>query len=82
MCTELGIIGKLFHLLQMLSLEDAPDRHRLRSELYAQEKFLRKPLPAPAKPSQKPERLRIGYFSADFHNHATMYLMAQIFAAT
>ena len=43
--------------------------------------FLRKPLPAPAKPSQKPERLRIGYFSADFHNHATMYLMAQIFAA-
>jgi predicted O-linked N-acetylglucosamine transferase (SPINDLY family) len=41
---------------------------------------LQKPLPATAKPSQKPECLRIGYFSADFHNHATMHLMAQIFA--
>ena len=79
--TELGIIGKSVPPFTVLPLEDAPDRHRLRSELYAQEKLLRKPLPAPAKPSQKPERLRIGYFSADFHNHATMYLMAQIFAA-
>lgn len=24
-------------------------------------------------------KIRIGYFSADFHNHATMYLMAQVF---
>ena len=77
--TELGIIGKSVPPFAVLPLEDAPERHRLRSELYAQEKLLRKPLPAPAKPSQKPERLRIGYFSADFHNHATMYLMAQIF---
>jgi protein O-GlcNAc transferase len=27
----------------------------------------------------RPERLRIGYFSADFHNHATMHLMAGLF---
>jgi len=25
------------------------------------------------------QRLRIGYFSADFHNHATAYLMAELF---
>ena len=31
--------------------------------------------------TNKPERLRIGYFSGDFHDHATMYLMAQVFAA-
>ena len=80
--TELGIIGKSVPPFTVLSLEDAPDRHRLRSELYAREKkFLRKPLPAPSKPSQKPERLRVGYFSADFHNHATMYLMARVFTA-
>jgi len=29
----------------------------------------------------RPQRLRIGYFSADFHNHATMYLMAELFEA-
>jgi predicted O-linked N-acetylglucosamine transferase (SPINDLY family) len=27
----------------------------------------------------RPERLRIGYFSADFHNHATLHLMAGLF---
>ena len=77
---ELGIIGKSVPPFTVLPLEDAPERHRLRSELFVREKFLRKPLPATAKPSQKPECLRIGYFSADFHNHATMHLMAQIFA--
>jgi predicted O-linked N-acetylglucosamine transferase (SPINDLY family) len=29
------------------------------------------------RPSQ--QRIRVGYFSADFHNHATMYLMAELF---
>ncbi|MDR0478834.1 MAG: tetratricopeptide repeat protein [Burkholderiaceae bacterium] len=29
----------------------------------------------------RPQKLRIGYFSADFHNHATMYLMAGLFEA-
>jgi predicted O-linked N-acetylglucosamine transferase (SPINDLY family) len=77
---ELGIIGKSVPPFTVLPLEDAPERHRLRSELFVREKFLRKPLPATAKPSQKPECLRIGYFSADFHHHATMHLMAQIFA--
>lgn len=31
------------------------------------------PLPAAG------ERIKIGYFSADFHNHATMHLMAELF---
>jgi protein O-GlcNAc transferase len=78
--TELGIIGQSVSPFSVLSLEDAPERHRLRSELHARQKYPQRPLPAIAKPSRKPERLRIGYFSADFHNHATMHLMAQIFA--
>jgi protein O-GlcNAc transferase len=64
----------------ILSLEDSPDRHRLRSEIYSKNKFLQTRMPI-ARNSSFPERVRIGYFSADFHNHATMYLMAQIFAA-
>jgi predicted O-linked N-acetylglucosamine transferase (SPINDLY family) len=27
----------------------------------------------------KKEKIRIGYFSADFHSHATGYLMAELF---
>jgi predicted O-linked N-acetylglucosamine transferase (SPINDLY family) len=29
--------------------------------------------------SYKHDRIRLGYFSADFHNHATAYLMAELF---
>ena len=65
----------------LLSLEDAPDTHFTRSKIFAKAKFPQKPLPLLGIPSQMPKRLRIGYFSADFHEHATMYLMAQIFTA-
>ena len=29
--------------------------------------------------TQRKEKIRLGYFSADFHNHATTYLMAKLF---
>ena len=61
-------------------LEDAPERHLIRSENYAKEKFKQKSMPFPVKQSNKSNRIHIGYFSADFHNHATMYLMAKVFA--
>jgi predicted O-linked N-acetylglucosamine transferase (SPINDLY family) len=34
--------------------------------------------PPPPPKEQSSQRLRIGYFSADFHDHATSYLMAQM----
>jgi protein O-GlcNAc transferase len=77
---ELAIIGRSVAPFNFLSLEDAPERHRLRSELYARGRYPQRSLPVVSKPSKKPERLRIGYFSADFYNHATMNLMAQVFA--
>ena len=78
---SLGTNEKFVPPFVMLSLEDAPDSHRIRSEVYAKAIYLQRPLPLPALPSKKPKRIRIGYFSADFHNHATMYLMAKVFAA-
>jgi predicted O-linked N-acetylglucosamine transferase (SPINDLY family) len=75
----LGVDGDPVPPFGMLSLEDDPARHRTRSEKYgatiaphaAPEPLVRGP--------ERSERLRIGYFSADFHNHATMYLMARLF---
>jgi protein O-GlcNAc transferase len=78
---KLGTTTQYIDPFSILSLEDAPERHRLRSELYVKSKFPQKPLERAPKPLQKPKRLRIGYFSADFHNHATMYLMAKVFEA-
>ncbi len=36
------------------------------------------PLPAMAK-RERHDRIRLGYYSADFHNHATAYLAAELF---
>jgi len=77
---KLGIDGASVSPFSMLAMEDDPARHRLRSERAAFDNFPGQPLPAVARPPERPDRLRIGYFSADFHNHATMYLMAKLFA--
>ncbi len=37
-----------------------------------------RPLPEP-RPIRRHQRIRIGYLSADFHRHATAYLMAELF---
>ena len=77
--SALGISTQKISPFELLALEDSPNRHRLRSEIYAKNDFPQKSLSLEARPVQKPKRLRVGYFSADFHNHATMYLMAKIF---
>ena len=76
--SELGTTTQHINPFTMLALEDAPDRHRLRSEIYSNHTFKQMPLPLPPRPSQKPKRLRIGYFSADFKNHPVMYGLIEI----
>lgn len=77
----LGIEGPSVSPFSLLAMEDAPERHRRRSERTAQELYTAKSLPVLPCPQDRPDRLRIGYFSADFHDHATMYLMAGLFEA-
>lgn len=78
---NLGIEGSSVSPFSLLAMEDAPERHRQRAERTATELYTAKPLPAVPCPQHRPDRLRIGYFSADFHDHATMYLMAGLFEA-
>ena len=64
----------------MLSFEDNPRNHYLRSKIYAKKKYFQKKIKLnKSQPKLKNKRIRIGYFSADFQNHATMYLAAKIF---
>ena len=67
---NLGTVKQHINPFSILALEDAPERHRIRSEIYAKNTFKQTPLPLPAIPVQKPRRLRIGYFSSDFREHA------------
>ena len=75
---RLGTSTQHVQPFKMLALEDAPERHRLRSEVFAKSKCSQNPLPPPSKPLQKPKRLRIGYFSSDFKKHPVAHLMAKV----
>jgi predicted O-linked N-acetylglucosamine transferase (SPINDLY family) len=63
----------------LLSLTDSPALQRKAAEIYARDKCppgARAALPA-RRP--RPRKIRVGYFSADLHNHAITYLMAGLF---
>ena len=77
---NLGISKNPIPPFTLAPFEDAPERHRLRAELYAKFRFNQIALKKGHKPSQQTARIRVGYFSADFCNHATMALMSQVFA--
>ncbi|TCM17106.1 putative O-linked N-acetylglucosamine transferase (SPINDLY family) [Novosphingobium sp. PhB165] len=66
-----------------LPFVDDPEHQYRRSLACAAVKFGLAPasLPDPDPASRLPgdDRIRIGYFSADFHDHATMYLMSGLF---
>jgi predicted O-linked N-acetylglucosamine transferase (SPINDLY family) len=63
----------------LLALIDDARLHRRASEAYASSKYKTNTMLGPCLQRPASGRLRIGYFSADFHNHATMFLMAELF---
>ncbi len=63
----------------LLSIEDNPANQLQRSKRWASEMF-RQPHPRPHYArAKRPDRLRIGYFSADVRNHPVMHLIAGLF---
>ncbi len=75
----LGISGECVSPFAMLALDDDPARQRARAERFVGANFAGvKALPIP-RPAAAPDRLRIGYFSADFYDHAVMQLVVQLF---
>ena len=74
----MGTLEKHVSPFALLSLEDAPDRHLNRSEIYAKANYSQKALPPKARPSKRPKRIRIGYFSTDFKEHPVAYLIARV----
>lgn len=65
------------HGFPLLGLIDDPMLHKIANEKYA-EKFPRLGETKSTR-GKKKQRIRIGYYSADFHNHATSYLIVEIF---
>ena len=75
---DLGVHGEAVPPFTLIALEDDPYRHRLRTEKYAKKNFAQNAITDFVAPNQKPQRLRIGYFSADFKEHPVAQLMAKV----
>ena len=63
----------------ILGLIDNPSLHRKCAEIYAQDKYPANNSLGPIPKTPKKEKIRIGYFSADFRNHAVSFLTAELF---
>jgi predicted O-linked N-acetylglucosamine transferase (SPINDLY family) len=76
--SRIGVEGDAISPFSMLAEEDNPISHLERAKTWARETYAHPPAVVFGS-SAEHRILRIGYFSADFHNHATMYLMASLF---
>jgi protein O-GlcNAc transferase len=75
---RLGTSEKHVPPFALLPLEDSPERHSTRSKIYAKANYPQKTLQAKDRPSKRPKRIRIGYFSTDFKEHPVAYLIAKV----
>ncbi|MEZ5972393.1 MAG: tetratricopeptide repeat protein [Hyphomonadaceae bacterium] len=73
----LGLTNGAVPPFALLSLEDRPERHRIRGERFAEQIYgPGRSFPfAPASPGDK---IKLGYFSADFRSHAVAHLIIRV----
>jgi predicted O-linked N-acetylglucosamine transferase (SPINDLY family) len=63
----------------LLALTDDAFLHKKSSQIYIQDKYPFNPVLGPILKRPKNEKIRIGYFSADFKNHPVAFLIAELF---
>ena len=78
---EKGILenNKITMPFPVLGLTDSPELQLKASKNYAQTKYPRSSVFSVNQKFRRKEKIKLGYLSADFQNHATAYLMAQLF---
>jgi protein O-GlcNAc transferase len=74
--TRLGITTNAVSPFAPLSWVDDPQLQFARSKNWVSQHYHYPALPLPKRAKEPSECLKVGYFSADFFDHATMYLMA------
>lgn len=63
----------------LLSLSDDPLLHKKASEVFVQLKYPWNPILGPILKNPNSQKIRLGYFSADFRNHPVSILAAELF---
>jgi predicted O-linked N-acetylglucosamine transferase (SPINDLY family) len=64
-----------------LALTDNPAQHLLASKIYIEAEYPTSPVLGDCIKRAPDGKIRIGYYSSDFHNHAISYLIAELFEA-
>ena len=70
---------KVINPFALLALHDDALLHKKASEIYIQAKHQLNNVLGPIPKRSTNQKIRVAYFSADFHNHATGYLIAELF---
>ena len=70
---------KVAHNFTIMSLPFSLSVHRHAAEILCSDKYPYNPSLGPIIKQPRHSKIRLGYYSADFHNHATAYLMAELF---
>lgn len=70
---------KVSQAFDLIAFTDSPEIHKVASEIFVQARYPTTRSAITFKPSAINKKITIGYFSADFHEHATMHLMAELF---
>ena len=78
-CKKVIANEKVSQPFTLLALNDDASLHKKSSEIYAQSKYPKNLALGPIPKSLENEKIRIGYFSADFRNHAVSILTAELF---
>ncbi|WP_251374578.1 hypothetical protein [Polynucleobacter sp. es-EL-1] len=63
----------------LLALSDNPELQKKSAEIYFQNKYPVNPILGPIIKRPRNKKIRVAYFSADFHDHATGHLIAELF---
>ncbi len=79
MLTEVAQGAKVSTGFSILSVAPQAKIHRIVSEVLCADKYAEKSGSVSLVKKTISNKIRIGYFSADFHNHATTCLMAELF---
>jgi len=74
---QLALAGQVVPPFYMLPIDDDPARQLVYAQNWAKERYGAGRVAA-FNPRALGSRIKIGYFSADFHNHATMCLMIRL----
>ena len=77
--SRLGISTKPVQPFSLLSWIDNAEHHYLRSKNYIKENFKSIPNNFLKKNQNLSKKIRVGFFSADFRDHAVMYLISGLF---